>query len=63
MSFIVDKILMDIVDGKYSDGYGIPSEMLPHLGEIYSVSLDIQGLQQIVEQHQSKEQVGGKVYF
>ncbi|XP_071170460.1 alanine--tRNA ligase, cytoplasmic-like isoform X2 [Mytilus edulis] len=62
---LTDTILMDIVDGKYSDGYGIPSEMLPHLGEIYSVSLDIQGLHHIVEQHQSKEQVENpdKVYL
>jgi hypothetical protein len=50
---------MDIVDGRFTRGYSIPVEMLPDLGTLYNVTLDMEDLHHLIENNQkvSEQQV------
>jgi len=51
--------LMDIVDGRFTGGYSVPVEMLPDLGTLYNVTLDMEDLHHLIENNQkvSEQQV------
>lgn len=44
--------LMDMIDGRLTDGHCIPMEMFPDLGKVFDVLVDMEGLHHLLEQHQ-----------